>query len=136
MVRLATTTIETSRETKNVARAVRLSTWYARGIRDTNEVVIHDPSTVLVSPGTDCSDCALVAYQRGGASHIVGWSDGGNIGLIVAMRRPDLVKRLVVIGANFKHEGMLDMELDESNPVMQMMAGRYMENSPDGPENF
>ena len=77
-----------------------------------------------------------VLESLGGASHIVGWSDGGNIGLIVAMRRPDLVKRLVVIGANFKHEGMLDMELDESNPVMQMMAGRYMENSPDGPEHF
>ena len=70
MVRLATTTIETSRETKNVARAVRLSTWYARGIRDTNEVVIYDPSTVLVSQVNDCSDCPLVAYQRGGVCKV------------------------------------------------------------------
>lgn len=49
-------------ETRNVATAVRLSTWYARGIRDTNEVVIHDPSTVLVFPINDCSDCVLVTY--------------------------------------------------------------------------
>jgi hypothetical protein len=67
MVRFATTTMETSRETKNVARAVRLSTWYARGIRETNEVVIYDPSTVLVCPANYCSDCALVALQRSNA---------------------------------------------------------------------
>src|SRR6185295_13853574 len=34
----------------------------------------------------------------GGPAHIVGWSDGGNVGLLVAMRRPDLVERMVVIG--------------------------------------
>ena len=77
-----------------------------------------------------------VLESIGGASHIVGWSDGGNIGLIVAMRRPDLVKRLVVIGANFKHEEVLGMGLDEENPVTQMLARRYMENSPDGPNHF
>lgn len=64
MVRLATTTIDTSSETRKVATAVRLSTWYGRGIRDPNEVVIHAPLTVLVRPGNDCSDCTLVAYQR------------------------------------------------------------------------
>ena len=31
---------------------------------------------------------------------IVGWSDGGIIGLMLAVRRPDLVRRLVVSGAN------------------------------------
>lgn len=31
---------------------------------------------------------------------VVGWSDGGNIGLMLAVRRPDLVRRLVVSGAN------------------------------------
>lgn len=78
-----------------------------------------------------------VLESIGGASHIVGYSDGGNIGLIVAMRRPDLVKRLVVIGANFRHDDVvLDLGLDEDNPVMQNLAGRYMENSPDGPEHF
>jgi len=77
-----------------------------------------------------------VLESIGGASHIVGWSDGGNVGLIVAMRRPDLVKRLVVIGANFKHEAMLDMGLTDDSPVMQLIVGKYMENSPDGPDHF
>jgi pimeloyl-ACP methyl ester carboxylesterase len=31
---------------------------------------------------------------------IVGWSDGGIIGLMLAVRRPDLVRRLVVSGTN------------------------------------
>ncbi len=77
-----------------------------------------------------------VLESIGGTSHLVGWSDGGNIGLIVAMRRPDLVKRLVVIGANFKYDAGLDMGLTDESPAMQMMAGAYMENSPDGPDHF
>ena len=34
------------------------------------------------------------------SADVVGWSDGGNIGLLLAVRRPDLVRRLVVSGAN------------------------------------
>ena len=37
----------------------------------------------------------------GGRAHLVGWSDGGIVGLLVALRRPDLVDRLVLIGVNF-----------------------------------
>ena len=77
-----------------------------------------------------------VLESIGGTSHLVGWSDGGNIGLIVAMRRPDLVKRLVVIGANFKHEAILDFGLTEESPAMQMIAENYMKQSPDGPDHF
>ena len=47
-------------------------------------------------------------------AHIVGWSDGGIIGLMVAIKRPDLVKSLVVIGANFHYNGTLgDFEIGE-----------------------
>ena len=38
-------------------------------------------------------------------AHIVGWSDGGIIGLMVAIERPELVKSLVAIGANFHYNG-------------------------------
>jgi len=34
----------------------------------------------------------------GGPAHLVGWSDGAVVGLLVARRRPDLVDRLVLIG--------------------------------------
>lgn len=42
----------------------------------------------------------------GGPAYLVGWSDGGVVGLLVAMARPDLVRKLVVIGANFDPSGL------------------------------
>ncbi len=40
-------------------------------------------------------------------SHLIGWSDGGIIALMVAMQRPDLVRSVVAIGSNyhFQHGG-------------------------------
>ena len=39
-------------------------------------------------------------------AHLIGWSDGGNIALMVAIKRPDLVKSIVAIGANFHFNGV------------------------------
>jgi pimeloyl-ACP methyl ester carboxylesterase len=41
-----------------------------------------------------------------GPAHLVGWSDGGNVGLLVAIKRPDLVRKLVTMGANFSADGL------------------------------
>lgn len=40
---------------------------------------------------------------------VVGWSDGGIVALILGIRRPDLVRRLIVSGANFSPEGLPDL---------------------------
>jgi pimeloyl-ACP methyl ester carboxylesterase len=37
---------------------------------------------------------------------VVGWSDGGIIGLDLAMRHPERVRRLVAIGANYSPDGL------------------------------
>lgn len=37
---------------------------------------------------------------------IMGWSDGGNIGLDLAMHHPDRVSHLVTFGANFRPDGL------------------------------
>jgi pimeloyl-ACP methyl ester carboxylesterase len=37
-----------------------------------------------------------------GPAHLVGWSDGGIVALLVAMARPDLVRKAAVIGVNFR----------------------------------
>src|SRR6202034_465367 len=70
-------------------------------------------------------------------AHLVGHSDGGDVGLVVAMRRPDLVQRLVMIGSNFHHAGLLPIgELAATPDVYEMFATMYGERSPDGREHF
>ena len=41
---------------------------------------------------------------------VLGWSDGGNCGLLLAHNRPDKVKRLLVSGANYKSKEYIGME--------------------------
>jgi pimeloyl-ACP methyl ester carboxylesterase len=39
--------------------------------------------------------------------YILGWSDGGNIGLELAYAHPEKVKKLIAFGANYSHENFL-----------------------------
>jgi pimeloyl-ACP methyl ester carboxylesterase len=75
---------------------------------------------------------------------LLGWSDGGNVALLVALARPDLVSKLVVIGAAAHRNGYTP-EQDElfaswaGRPSPAIMAGfkeLYGQVSPDGPEHF
>ena len=45
-------------------------------------------------------------------AHIIGWSDGGNIGLIAAVKYPKLIKSLVAIGANYTYNAGLSFDLN------------------------
>ncbi|HOD15125.1 MAG TPA: alpha/beta hydrolase [Spirochaetota bacterium] len=49
---------------------------------------------------------ALVEKLKLGSVNIVGWSDGGIIGLDLAINHPSKVKKLVMIGSNFRTDGM------------------------------
>jgi pimeloyl-ACP methyl ester carboxylesterase len=51
-----------------------------------------------------------------GPAHLVGWSDGGDVGLLVAIKRPDLVRRLVTIGSNFSADGLMHEAADTFKP--------------------
>jgi pimeloyl-ACP methyl ester carboxylesterase len=42
--------------------------------------------------------------------NIVGWSDGGIIGLMMAIKYPEKVKKLVAMGANINPQGLPDLE--------------------------
>lgn len=74
----------------------------------------------------------------GGPVHIVGWSDGGIIGLLLALRRPDVLGRLVAIGANFHFEGSEPSHHDRPspNPMFEQLRTQYEERSPDGGAHF
>ena len=56
-------------------------------------------------------------------AHLVGWSDGGNIGLYLAVHYPERIDRLVVISANFRPEGLKA----ESMRPGESYAGRLTE---------
>lgn len=67
----------------------------------------------------------------GGPAHLVGHSDGANVALLTALRRPDLVKRLVSISGNFHHDGLIPGVLD-AEQAAEFLAEAYGEVSPDG----
>ncbi len=60
-----------------------------------------------LSYGRMASDMAeLLKILNVRQAYVVGWSDGGIIGLDLAIHRPDLVRKLVMIGTNYHYNGM------------------------------
>lgn len=55
----------------------------------------------------------ILAMERVSAVHVIGYSDGGNIGLYLAARYPAAVSSLIVLGANFEAEGLLEESYQE-----------------------
>ncbi len=65
-------------------------------------------------------------------AHLIGWSDGGIIALLTAMQRPDLVRSIIAIGANYHYES-------GGEPIERWEASEedrqeHAERSPDEPE--
>ena len=72
-----------------------------------------------------------------GPAHLVGHSDGANVALLVALKRPDLVRRLVLISGTFHYDGNLPGTLTEfDEQTLRRMSIRHGEVSPDGEEHF
>jgi pimeloyl-ACP methyl ester carboxylesterase len=85
---------------------------------------------------------AFLEAMADGPAHLVGWSDGGIIALLVAARRADLVRRLVVISANFDTSGVPEEVMSHfsalpphSESLTPLRSG-YQATSPDGPEHW
>jgi pimeloyl-ACP methyl ester carboxylesterase len=72
-------------------------------------------------------------------ARVAGWSDGGNVGLILAMRRPDLVGRLIALGCGANFDGYR-LDHADMNPTLdkmpQMVRDWYNDLSPDGPDHL
>jgi pimeloyl-ACP methyl ester carboxylesterase len=75
-----------------------------------------------------------------GGAHLVGWSDGAVVALLTAQRRPDLVRRMVLIGQYYNFAGRVaDSPIDEllrSPEAMSFLRYEYDQVSPDGPDHF
>lgn len=50
---------------------------------------------------------ALLRQLKIENADFLGYSDGGNVALRIAMRHPDLVRKLVVLGANYNNDGLV-----------------------------
>jgi pimeloyl-ACP methyl ester carboxylesterase len=73
----------------------------------------------------------------GGPAHLVGWSDGGIVALLVALERPELVGRVVAISANFHHDGVIPgFKVDPQSTFARGISAAYCERSPNGPEHL
>lgn len=97
------------------------------------------PGPLTYSLMADDTIAYLEAVVREPA-HLVGWSDGAVVALLVAQRRPELVDRLVLIGQYFNSDGKppgSDVErMLTGGEVMQFLRTEYDMVSPDGPDHF
>jgi pimeloyl-ACP methyl ester carboxylesterase len=72
----------------------------------------------------------------GGPAYLVGHSDGVPVGLLVALRRPDLVRRLVVAAGVFHHDGWAPGAIDLDEETTAFFTAYHGAVSPDGPDSF
>jgi pimeloyl-ACP methyl ester carboxylesterase len=72
----------------------------------------------------------------GGPARVLGVSDGAIVGLLVALRRPDLVDRLVFVAGVFHHDGWWPQAIDPNNEPPAFLEDSYAELSPDGAGHY
>jgi pimeloyl-ACP methyl ester carboxylesterase len=82
----------------------------------------------------------IIERVAGGEAHVLGHSIGGAVALTLAMRRPELVRKLIVASAGFDHSAeisMPGMSIDQMvEGTIAFLGSRYGEVSPDGEAHF
>jgi acetamidase/formamidase len=79
---------------------------------------------------------AFIATVVGRPTRLLGVSDGAIVALLTAVRRPDLVTRLVLIAGPAHHDGWLPEAIDPANEAPEFMHAAYGEVSPDGIDHY
>jgi pimeloyl-ACP methyl ester carboxylesterase len=81
---------------------------------------------------------AVLAALDGKRSCLLGYSDGANVAIHVALARPDLVSSLVLVGANYHHSGMVAgfTDVDVDHLAAGHVGAAYGDLSPDGAAHF
>nr|WP_157553874.1 alpha/beta hydrolase [Herbidospora sakaeratensis] len=81
-------------------------------------------------------DMIAVQERHVGPAHLLGCSDGAAVALTMALRRPDLVRRLVLVAGVFHHDGWLPGVLDADEETLDWLGRGHAEVSPDGEGHY
>lgn len=79
---------------------------------------------------------AFLEAAIGEPAHLAGYSDGAIVAPLVALGRPDLVRKLVLIAAPYHLEGWVSGVIDPDREPPEFLAASYAEISPDGPDHY
>jgi pimeloyl-ACP methyl ester carboxylesterase len=78
---------------------------------------------------------AFIGKAVGEPVHLVGYSIGATVALLIALRRPDLVRGLVLISGGFHHSGWIFTPA-AGGEMPERVVAAYAEVSPDGRDHF
>jgi pimeloyl-ACP methyl ester carboxylesterase len=99
------------------------------------------PGPLTYQGMTDQTVSFLIALGLGPVD-LLGWSDGGMVGTLIAAEHPELVRTLTVTGSGFSSAGYVPgamealVALTPDDDDMAMFVAMYTHASPDGPEHF
>jgi len=81
---------------------------------------------------------AVIEAVAGGPAHVIGWSDGAYVATYLALTRPELVNRLVLIGQSYSSDGETATvrAFANSTDIADFFREDYAKVSPDGAEHF
>lgn len=79
---------------------------------------------------------AFLETVVGRPAHLVGCSDGATVALLVALRRPELLDRLVLVAGVFHYEGWMPQAIDPDIDPPAFLERLYAELSPDGADHY
>jgi pimeloyl-ACP methyl ester carboxylesterase len=79
---------------------------------------------------------AFLEQVVGGPAYLVGQSDGTPVALLVALARPDLVRRLVFASGDVHHDGWAPGAIDLDQETTAFFVAYHGAVSPDGPDAF
>ncbi|HTE31635.1 MAG TPA: alpha/beta hydrolase [Chryseolinea sp.] len=67
----------------------------------------------------------LIDLLKLDSAYVMGWSDGGNTGLILGSNRPDKIKKVLASGANFKLSGYPSIQNDTSDWEKELRSPEF-----------
>ena len=79
---------------------------------------------------------AFLETVVGEPADLVGCSDGAIVALLVALRRPDLIRQLAFIAGVFHYQGWAPGVLDATTDPPEFLERFHAELSPDGPGHY